>query len=331
MALKPSEILSNLNAIEIVQRNKPFESSSDFIKTVDHYLSEVDQIDKAELSTVKSNLLTAIEDYKTHLQKIKDDLKRDLFSYNEYYQKRSEAMWESNSEHMTFDEHYNWSKLWQPTEKNFDLFLNVSQRLALWDIPGVIIGAKDTKLFRAIDFVGPFYSVERYDQYFDFQKESYHLSAARRILWYNWNDVDKLPNNAIGAIIIYNEIPFMPFSMSSKLLKTLASKLYDGGNLLFNYNDCLTPEGFESFENESMMFTTSEMFDNLLGPELKQVEKYNAKNESFSFLLYQKNGITPRIKKMSPVGIIRNQPTLTTPGHSERLEEIRKLIRERNT
>ena len=332
MDLKNSDILLKLQLLETFESSIKFDDIKNYVKFFNEHFSDLNQVDKNKLTNVENNLLSALEIYSTHISDIKNQLSKDILSYNETYKNLSNKMWETNVEKFTFSEHQNWANIWNPKEDDLDRFINASSIHAGWHFPGAIVGAKDTKLINTFDFASPFYSIEQYDEYLDLQKAKFNETASRRIMWYNLNNIDSLPYEGLGLISIYNEIPFLPFSISSVILEIFATKLYPSGILLFNYNDCSTVRGLEYFENESQVFTTPAMFDELLIPlGFTQIEKYNSNTEPFSYLVYRKNGNRNHIKKAYPAGIIKKQPTLKTPDHSERLEYIRKLVQERNS
>lgn len=318
--------------LETFESLKSYDDIKQYISFVSEHFSDVDLIDQSKLKTLESTLLNSYDEYMSYIVQTKNQLDKDLFSSNEEYQIISNDIWETTFSHMSFEDYSLWAKNWNVTPKEFEYFVNVCQQNSGWHYPGIMFGAKDTELVTAVNFLGPFYLVEQYSEYIDLQKKKIGDMLAKKASWYQLSELDSLPNDAAGVAVIYNELPFLPFSMSSILLETLALKLYPGGNLIFNYNDCKTVYGFQKFEMGSMVFTTPDMFDQLLEPfGFKQVRKYNSENEAFSFLVYQKNGDHRITKKFPAVGFVRKQPSVNTPDHTNRLEHIRKLVSKQNS
>lgn len=333
MNSKLSTLLSKFKSLENVENVINLNNVEEYVSAINTQIDDLSIVDNHELKQAEANLLKSVEEYRSSIANIKQNLNNTYFSNSKEYQNISDSIWRDNSEKMTFNEHLHWTPLWPPSVEEQEKLIVQIKRYANWQIPGLIYGAKDTDLITALNGVNPIYIVDNYKEYADLQKSKFDPAVARRMRFYHLDNVTSLPNNAIGLIVIYNELPFLPWSMSNALLKILSRKLRPGGVIIFNYNDCNTVKGLKYFEDRNMVFTTFEMFDNLLtSTDLSFVEKYNSAFGDFSYLIYTKNGEQPLVKKYPMVGLVKSQTTLINPeGHYQKMQQIYKLVRTKDT
>jgi hypothetical protein len=333
MGLPLSEIFNRLIKI----RNLNFDGNKqDILNKIDsfnNYLKNVKFIESNELKSIEEKLVKELNNYSELIKKIELKLEKAVLDNEASYIKASKKMYVENLEKMLFEEHLEWSQLWPPTDLEFDHFLNQIKQYINWQEPSLIFGANNSKILKATIGTEPIYILERYPEYFNLQKEKFNVSFSRKLRFYDINSINLLPKNSIGLLICFNELNFLPWDISSYLLTTFSQILSPGGKLIFNYNNCKTLRGFVEFENQSMVFSTPEMYiKHLKKYNLNCIHEYTSNRETFSFMIFEKSGVKNLVKKSPSVGYIKQQLTLSKPvEHKARIEHIEKLINNKLT
>lgn len=327
MGVKLSEIFERYEKIKSLDSHLPKEKLLTYIVDFNQQLENLKFIEFQELKSLEKELLSKLDAYLELNLKIQNKLKNTVDSNQKEYLETNKKIWHTNLEKMTFSEHLVWEKMWPPSEIEFKHFSNQIKQHVNWQYPGLIFGAKNTDMIKSLIGLEPMYVVERFSEYFNLQKEKFHQDFARKIRFYDFNNMDTLPQNAIGIIVVYNEFNFLPWNYITYALDPLAKSLKPGGILIFTFNNCDTARGFKEFENWNMTYTNSKMFEKFLSRyDIYAIENYTSPRETFSFMTFKKNGNNPLIKKSPNVGFVKQQPTFNTPKHQIRLESIRKLI-----
>lgn len=334
MGLKHSEVIAKLLKLQAIDYDRCTAEINSLIKNTTDLTVGVSHLDD-NLNTLNAKLISLLSEYKPALNNFEQKLKGVLAGSVDDYLKLSEETWQQNVEKMTFEEHKDWSKKWPPVSEEREEFIQFCTTYCTWQLPGMIYGAKmNTGLLNAASGTDPMYLVEKFPQYIDVHKQILSPEQIRKIRVYNADDLNLLPKNIIGVIVVYNEFPFLPWDMIKSLMYKFNELLSPGGHLIFNYNNCNTHKGFIQFENKLMTYTTPDMFlsfGKTLG--LEPVRQYNSATQAFSYMSLQKAGSKKLVKKHASLGYIRQQPTVTGPGnpeemklkHQQRIELIRKL------
>ena len=326
MGLKLSDLLEKalkLEKYDLESASKGLITYMDEIDSIYNNLSYIDTSENIEITNELKNLLNT---YKKSVGHINQHLKKLVYSNSELFIKSGEQIYKENLEKMLFNEHLEWSKKWPPNTLECEKFLNKISQHTNWYYPGLIFGAKDHQIIDSVKHCEPFYILERYNEYFNLQKEKFPADTSRKFRCYNINEINYVPKNAIGTIIVFNEFPFLPWEIVCILLNKFVECLSPGGYLIFNYNNCYTLRGFREFEDKSMTYTTPKMYINLLSQKnMFLMENYISDLEPFSYMIFQKGGNKNYIKKYPNVGFVNPQPTFNHPTHDKRLELIRKL------
>lgn len=332
MGTKLSKILDSLMKIQ----NLDFESSCkelhSFVSSVDDCVNGLQLVNHSKLKEVKNNLYKALQEYSHAIDEIEKKLEHTISSNKKEYLKQSEEIYRQNIEKMLFEEELEWAKLWPPTKEDFKYFYHVIVNHTNWQYGGVIIGSKNSTIINAIIGVEPFYIIEKFQNYFSLLAEKFHPDFMRKIKFYQHENIKQLPDNSMGIIVVINEFNFLPWNATTHVLNTLTKKLIPGGILVFNYNNCNTLKGFINFENNQMVYTTTEMYEEVLkNLNLRCIERHDSTSESFSFLVFKKDGSKRLIKGYPSVGFIKEQPTLLNPTeHQKRIAMIRDLVKRKN-
>lgn len=332
MGKRLSDILSILENLQSLNFDSSIAGLQDYIKKANSYISDLDVINQDDLLFLEKNLQESIAAYHTNIKKIEQKLSTLVFNNKKDYVLASQKIWADNFEKMTFNEHLQWAPLWPPSSKEFEKFVEQIALHLNWKISGLILGAKNSEIIRTLTSTEPFYVVEQHTEYFKLQKEKFPVDFHRKMKCYNLNDLNLLPNKSIGVIVVYNEFPFLPWDTISQILHILVNKLNDGGVIIFNYNECTTVAGLDRFEKSHMCYSTSSMFDSFfVNHNMNCVKKYVSETETFSYLIYKKEGTTPLIKNYPSVGYIYHHPSFSNhEEHKEKIEYIRKLVAAKN-
>lgn len=329
MGIKLSEVLGRLKKIQNLNFEASISNLNSYIETVSQNASDLPFINKHELSLVEKNLQESSQQYQAVVKKLEEKLKTTVFSNQNEYLETSKHIWKINSEKMLFNEHLEWAKLWPPNSIEFKNFTNQIKRFINWQYAGLVIGSKNSDVIKSLVGTEPLFVVEQFTNYFTLQKEKFHPDFIRKIRFYDLNDINRLPKNSFGIIVIYNEFPFLPWNNVSYILHHLADKLIPGGTLIFNYNNCETVKGFIQFENQSMTFSTASMYIDFLSKRnISCIKKYDSDIDTFSFLIFKKEGYKELIKKYPSVGYINQQLTFSDQqAHKQKIDTIKKVIK----
>ena len=332
MGLKISESLIALRKLQEIDFDKPIKELQIRISNVNAAINNLQIINKNELMHLEDLLERTLVDYCDAIKKIEVKLDRYLYDDQSEYIKVSQGIWEENLEKMKFDENISWSSHWPPKTEEFKNFCNQIAMFTNWQYPGLIYGAKNSEIIEKLVGVDPFYIVERYVEYFNLQKKKFHPDFTRKMNCYKLDNLHLLPDNAIGLMVIYNELPFLPWNMIVEILHILISKLGDGGTIIFNYNDCTTVRGFKEFENRSMTYSTPEMYETLFKSyNMYCHKKYVSDIETFSYLIFKKDKTKELIKKYPSVGYILKQATFSNADqHKNKIDYIRNFVKSKN-
>lgn len=332
MGLKLSESLIALKKLQEIDFSESINGLKDRMSDVNAAISNMQAVNKEELTQLQSLLERTIDDYCTATKKIENKLDSYLYSNQSEYIRVSQDIWQENLEKMKFNEHLSWSSFWPPGKEEFKKFCDQIGLHTNWQFPGLIYGAKNSDIIKRLTGTEPFYILEQHREYFNLQKKKFHPDYVRKMRFYRLNDLHLLPNDAIGLMVIYNEFPFLPWDITAEMLHMLISKLRDGGTIIFNYNDCTTVRGFKEFENRSMTYSTPEMFEVLFkNYDIPCYKKYVSDMEPFSYLIFKKDKTKKLIKKYPSVGFIQQQSTFFhADQHKNRIDYIRDFVKNKN-
>jgi hypothetical protein len=329
MGLKLSDLLKKSIELEKLDFASTTEVINKYIADVESNLADLTYVSTAEQKELAKEIKLLLEKYHNNALSISKNLKKIVYGDSDQYMTASEDIWRKNSEKMLFHEQLEWIKLWPPNKEEFDAFAAKVLNYSNWLHPGLIYGAKNTDLLEAVKSCEPMYIMEQHKEYFPLQKDKFHLDFIRKLKFYHLNDINLLPNNDIGLIVAFNEFPFLPWNTIQIILQKFIEKLMPGGILIFNYNNCATVRGFKMFEDGNMTYTTPHMYINFLcRQDLSVLENVISGKETFSYMIFQKNGNRKLIKKYPSVGYIKQQPSFKNHElhHKKRIELIRKLV-----
>lgn len=328
MGVPLSEIVARLIKLQNLDARFPMEHLDDYINKINECANGINHYNAHAIHESAEKLKSFINEYQSAVKLFTNQLETTIESHHEAFIEASEDIYKQNLELMTFDEHRAWAPLWPPNQVEFDYFFAQLGAYVTWQQAGLIFGAKDSNMINALVGAEPMYVVEKYPGYFNLQAEKFHPDFQRKMKFYNLNDFDLLPKKSIGVIGVYNEFPFLPWSIISTTLQLLAGFLAPGGALVFNYNNCETYRGFKEFENRHMTYSTPKMYIDLCSRfNLVCDKNYVSETETFSFMVFRKVGETKLIKKFPSLGYVKTQPTLSDQLlHKKRIETIRKII-----
>ena len=338
MGLKHSEIMDKLLKLQGIDYALSTQGINDLLKTTTNLTAGVSYLDSDNLNTIIAELTEKLSEYKIAISSFETRLRAVLNNSVDDYLKDSENIWSENIEKMTFEENKEWSKMWPPVLEEYDNFLQFCATLCTWQLPGLILGAKDRPdITKTVSGTDPMYMVEQYPQYFDEHKKRITPEQARKIRFYRMDELSLLPKNSIGIIVVYNEFPFLPWSVTTTILHLLTQLLSPGGTIVFNYNNCMTYKGFLQFEKRLMVYTTPEMFKNQCKKfGLTCTHNYVSPIQAFSYMAFQKEGDKNLSKRHASLGYIRQHKTLEFLGiekqqeqaikHEQRIEYIRRIM-----
>lgn len=326
MGVKLSEILYRYEKLKSLSAAVPKDKMKAYISDINSAVDSLKFIESHELKKLESTLIESMDEYFTLVKKITSKLKDTVDSNHKQYLEQNKVIWQTNLEKMLFHEHLEWARLWPPTEIEYHDFRSHLKQYINWQYPGLIVGAKESNLINSLVGTEPLYVVERYVEYFELQKNRFPINFSRKLRFYDINNLHLLPHSAIGIAVVYNEFNFMPWEFTQNILTNIAKTLRPGGVLVFNYNDCETSRGFLEFENWSMTYSTSDMFEKHLKKyDLDLITKYLSKRETFSYMIFRKQGHKDLIKKNPSIGYVKQQ-TITEIEHKNRIDKISKLI-----
>ena len=328
MGVPLSEIIARLIKLQDLSTRFPTEHLNDYMAAINKCADDINHYNAHAIYDSAEKLKLSIDEYQSAIKLFTNQLKTTIDTHHTAFIEASENIYKDNLELMTFDEHRAWAPLWPPNKTEFDYFFAQLGSYVTWQQAGLIFGAKDSNMINSLVAAEPMYIVEKYPGYFNLQAEKYHPDFQRKMKFYNLNDIDLLPKNTIGIIGVYNEFPFLPWSIISTLIQLLAGFLAPGGALVFNYNNCETYRGFKEFENRHMTYSTPKMYIDLCSRfNLIFDKNYVSETETFSFMVFKKVGETKLIKKFPSLGYVKSQPTLSNQQiHKKRIETIRKII-----
>lgn len=329
MGQKLSEILQDLLDLKAIDLDASTIEVKNLINQINEIVSKSNFINKNELRLAENQLKSSLAEYQTLVKIMQDKIETNIHSNLEEYLKVSEEIYKTNSEQMLFHEHKEWAPLWPPDDIEVENFIAQIERYMNFQFPGAIVGANNNlKIFSAINAIEPFYIIEQYPEYFELQKEILTPVSIKKYRWYNLNDLEYLPDNGIGLIVIFNEFQFLSWPIVISLLESFTKKLMPEGKLIFTYNDCDTVLGFREFENKNMTYSTQNMYDKFLSKHnMEFIYKYNSNRQPFNYLIYNKKGKRNLIKSAGAYGFVRDQPTFNNKhNHVNRIEFIKSLV-----
>jgi hypothetical protein len=328
MGRKLSDLLQTSIDLNRIDFNSVSKKLKNYLSEVNLCLAELPYVNTNETKELAQEIETLLNKHRDNVLAINKHIKKIVYHDVDQYIKSSEDIWKENSEKMLFHEHVEWSKLLPPKKEEFTSFSAKILNYANWQYPGLIYGAKNFDILETVKSNEPLYLIENYKEYFNIQKEKFHIDFARKLKCYSIEDINFLPKNDIGIIVAFNEFPFLPWSSIQFILQKFIDCLMPGGILIFNYNDCTTVRGFKAFEDRIMTYATPQMYLGFLHKQnFSLLEHYVSSKETFSYMIFQKDGNRKLIKKYPSVGFIKQQPTFTEESlhHKKRLEIIRKL------
>jgi hypothetical protein len=329
MGLKLSDILKKSLELEKIDFASVIGKVNNYVTDVESSLNDLTYVSTAEQKELAEQIKHLLQQYQDNNLAISKNLKRIVYNDAEQYINAGEDIWKKNSEQMLFHEHLEWIKLFPPNKDEFTSFSSKIFNYSNWQYPGLVYGAKNTDLLNAIKHCEPMYIMENFKEYFSLQKEKFHPDFIRKLKFYHLNDINLLPKNDIGLIVAFNEFPFLPWYSIQIILHKFIERLMPGGILIFNYNNCATVRGFKMFEDQMMTYSTPHMYINFLTHQnLVLLEHFVSDKETFSYMIFQKDGNRKLIKKYPSVGFIKEQPSFKTHDlhHKKRIELIRKIV-----
>ena len=328
MGVPLSKILEKFLKLQELENKFPTEHLTNYMNDINECTARSSHYNSQTIYKAAEKLKLSIEEYQTAVKLFTKKVGTTISSQHQEFLDTSELIYRENLENMTFDEHRVWAPLWPPNQTEFNYFVAQMSAQVNWQQAGLVVGAKDSSMINAVLGAEPMYIVERYSGYFNLQAEKFHPDQQRKMKFYKLDDIYLLPKNAFGIIAVYNEFPFLPWTITSLMLHQFASNLAPGGIIVFNYNNCETYRGFKEFENRHMVYTTPTMYIDLCSRlNLTFTKHYVSESETFSYMVFKKAGETTLIKKFPSVGYVKSQPSAANPNlHKKRIETIRKLI-----
>lgn len=329
MAVSYTKLLEQLIKLQNVDFTQTTNGLRDLLATV-YNVSNNTQLLTSELSMAEAKVLGALADYENVINNLGTKLTAEFDSKTKDFIAMSEENWRENISQMTFEESFNWAPCWPPTGEEYDYFVTFVSVYSNWRHPSLILGAKHRReLIEAAMGSDPVYVVEHYSEYFDYQKTLFPVDMAKKFRFYGSHDLAFLPKQAIGLICVYNEFPFLPWKSTFQYITELAEKLSPGGHFIFNFNDCTTVKGMESFEKKLMTYTTPAMFEkvcNSVGMHLCKL--YRSNSENFSFMVFEKPGEKNKTKANPSLGYVKMQDPrmFAIEEKQRRIEFIRNII-----
>lgn len=328
MGLGLSELFARYQKIQSLEFKSIEDNLLDRQMDLQQALEGITYLNKSDIEIAEKELRLSLEKYKDTIKKIENKLEIYFENNQNDFINFGKKIYDINLDKMLFHEHLEWASLWPPMNKEFEDFAALIQSFSSWQYPCLIYGAKNSSIIRSMVSAEPLYVMERFSEYFDLQKQKFTREFARKINFYNYHELAALPNNALGFAFIYNEFPFIPWDMINNILNQIITKLMPGGHIIFNYNDCETARGIYEFENQSMTYSTAKMYIDLMESRgLTCIKKYVSTSQTFSYLIFRKNGNQNLFKKYPCVGFIKEQPTLSNiAAHNKKYFLIRKSI-----
>lgn len=310
MGISLSEILAKLIQLESID-TKPLQDVEQFFMDIKTICKDVKFYNKAEMAIASTELRTSIDQYLKQIEVLKSKLENNIFQNHQEFIARSEEIYNERANKFTFDEYSAWIENHPIIPHDFDYFYAKIVNSCSWLQPALIFGANKSTISKAILAAEPVYFVERFKEYFDIQAEHFNPAFKKRMRFYSLDELDALPLNCFGTIVIYNQFPFLPWKEISRLIKIFVNCLAPGGMLIFNYNNCRTARGFYSFEQQLLTYTLPSMYLELakeLDLELKN--SHDSLWNNFSLFEFQKSGSMDLIKRHPSMGMIKNHPLL---------------------
>jgi hypothetical protein len=328
MGMSLSEIIYRLNQLKQFDP-KPFDDIAQVMSDTAKIYADIKFTNKQNLTSSMNKVNESIERYKNDIEELKRILENTIYNDHDRYVDEGIKIWHEQYVKMTFKEHLEWIDLIPPNSNDLMIFETAIANSTSWQQPALIAGANKSDIIKPMVGSEPLYTVEHYPEYFDLQKEKFSVDYQRRLRCYSFTELNLLPQNAFGLIVVYNQFPFLPWKKVTGYLDQLIPALSPGGTLFFNYNNCYSYKGFRYFEDRIMTYTLPEMYYkhcNMNGLVLET--DYLSPSNDFAFMKFNKPGTMNLIKKYPSFGMIVQQPTLTEPAnHNQRLEKIKKIFK----
>lgn len=280
-----------------------------------------------ELDKAANDIDVAFNTYKNELEILKNKLHDSIYSNVESFINEGDNIWSEQYAKMSFEEHLEWSKNWPPSKEDYNYFVTSISSHANWQQPAIVAGSGQSDVLKALMGSEPLYSIEQYPEYHQLQRDRFSPEYQRRLRCYQYTEINLLPKNAAGIIVVYNQFQFMPWKKVEKIIANLINVLSPGGVLYFTYNNCNYPKSFKFFEDGSMTYSLPELYYQSCQDLTLDID-YTSPYEDFSFMKFVKPGSVKLIKRYPSFGVIDQQPTLKTPNvHEPRIKKIKQVFK----
>lgn len=295
MGIKNSQILAIIKNIQNLNLKKQLEFIETQINIINQEIKTIRYVNSENLFEITSNIEKEFNNYFCELSIIENKLQSNLDQNYDLFVRVGEEIQQKIWHKMDIRQHEKMLADNLISDFEFDHFLNQASMTISWTRASMIIGSHNTRMIRALLGSEPIYCVELYQEYIDYQKQ---FLSDQEVKFYHFDQLNLLPTNGIGTVIIWDHLPFLCLREIELLVKKVKNFLLPGGYLIFNYNDCATVQGLKKFESHEMTYMTGAILEKICeNNDLILKHQYSSLKENFHFMLLQKPGEFKSIKR----------------------------------
>lgn len=295
MGIKNSQILAIIKNIQNLDLEKKLDPIKAQLDLINQRIKSIRYVNSERLLEITSNIEKDFEKYFQELVNIENKLQSNLNENYDLFVKVGEEIQQKIWHKMDIRQHQKMLNNNLISDFEFDHFFNQASMTISWTRASMIIGSHNSGMIRALLGSEPIYCVELYHEYIDYQRQ---FLNDQEIKFYHFDQLNLLPKNGIGTLIIWDHLPFLCLREIESLIKKISNFMLPGGHLLFNYNDCATVEGLKKFENHEMTYMTKSILEKICqNYDLVLKHQYSSSKENFHFMIFQMPGEFNSIKR----------------------------------
>lgn len=212
---------------------------SDLMKFESPVLSQIRELYSKSLATTGSMM----DDLRSRLD-------REIQSWDNSSKMVSDE-WTSSINKLDYDEWMAFIRSHYHLDSQLDAYvLNSVSSNSDWRGSAMVFRTNDPEYFKDMISFYPIYVVEKYPEKEAVIKEMFHPAQLRKIRFYNLDQADLLPQNAMKFIVSINHFTHASWERMVLDLRFMRSLIKTGGTIAFNFNDCEWSTGAKLFESK---------------------------------------------------------------------------------
>lgn len=318
--MKLHELVNLRNMFKNMTQYNLTELNSNYLETINHFLSIVDHKGFIDSSILSHDNLSKLE---VNLSRIDWAFKDVIEKLDNEIDRRAEPFYNRDLDPGEFvlcgTANVELERLRRIMPTKEAVKNEISSRIVLHTTPrhpSLEIGPGDGQWTPLMVAADPLYLVDIHPEFIESTKRQFTEAYQRRLRTYlnDWDgypgwDLSFLPQNQFEFVFAWNVFDFYQLDFIEKYLDSIFNVLAPGGSALFSFNNCDFPANAKFAETGFKAWATEKSIVNLCKRKGFEITFIKTIDIEWSYIEIKKPGILKSVKTTQALGEIRNYGT----------------------